>query len=160
MISGEDLIRLLPKKVLTPSVRRHRSTWRGPSLSSYSGWGALEITGANKIATDLEMEQMTKENVELGQVIDQLERKKMRLRQEYRDETEESSISPREQSLMSLTHDGADYSDRLDDILRGPSTQTRSGWGGIEEVSPWYLGSPRSPEMQHSSYRGSPRSPF
>lgn len=131
-VEADYLYSMVPKKAV--QARRPRKAWRGPGLASASGWGALGLTG-HLVVTDSEIAEITKQNEHLESLIDGLERKKLRLRQGLREER---------QMLTGSTENAEDWSDRLDDILRGPSPMTRSGWGGIKEIIPTCLGSPRS----------------
>lgn len=133
-VEADYLYSMVPKKAV--QARRPRKAFRGPGLASASGWGALGLSDdRNAAVTDSDIAELEKENARLESLIDGLERRKLRLKQGLEEER---------QMLTGLAESTEDWSERLDDILRGPSPMTRSGWGGIKEIQPTCLGSPRS----------------
>lgn len=118
-----ELYKQIPKSLAKRRPRRPRSE-RGPGLGSVSGWGALGLTSSFR-HTYSEIAAMAQENRQLEEVVDALERERMRLTRNVEHEKEMIEATGEEPPLP---EDGI-AAHRTGSRERGPSPTTRSGWG-------------------------------
>lgn len=123
-VTAMDLYKMVPKS-LVKRRRTQRRDLRGPGLGSVSGWGVLGLTDTFR-HTNSEITKMAKENLQLEEVVDALEREKMRLMRDIQVEKEMIAATGEEPPLpQDIAANWAGWE-------RGPSPKTRSGWGDSE----------------------------